>query len=155
MDDQEALSRENGSPNNDPTGRLRRNVAEVAHDVTAMAELQTKLFLVDLKECRTRGIAGALLGVVALILFLGSVPVALAALGLLLSETAGWPLSAALGCVFGVGLLITLLLFWIAWRRLKSTFAALERSKEELQRNLEWFKTVLRNDPSPASRQRK
>jgi uncharacterized membrane protein YqjE len=133
-------------------GRLRTkmpdvagSVSELAHDVIELSELQAKLFALDLKRSSQRTRTVLILAIVGLCILLGTIPVALLALAHLLIEQLGWAQSAALGVAALVGLGLAAILVGIAWAMIKSGLLSLQRSREELSRNIEWLKSMLRD----------
>lgn len=142
MDDQKTLG--NGA-RRFPLRRLSKNVAEVLHDLTEMAELQGRLFAVDLRECRARVFFGIVFGAFAAVLLLATCGVAMEALAAALveyvelSHVAGLTISATFGVV------VALLLAVFAWWRLRGALKTFERSREEIRRNIAWLKDALKN----------
>jgi len=132
------------------------NLAELSGDIATLAELQTKLAVVDMKQ-----VAGAATIPVALIggglvMLLAAVPVAMIGASELLADALalthrGW----AYLIVSAVAMALTVLLVLIGLPRLTRSFDSLVHSKEELARNVAWVKTVLANSGRmPAHRRR-
>lgn len=122
----------------------------LAHDAIELAELQAKLLKLDAQAAaRDSGMSIALL-VVGACLLLGCVPVALVALGEWFVVQFGWPRSGAYGAVAAIGLVLSVGASVAAWYRLRSAGAALQRSRDELNRNLAWIKSNLKRDRSSA-----
>lgn len=128
---------------------LRSNVGDFAHDILTLSELQGRLLLVDLKEARTRALRPLALGVVGAVLLLASFPVAMFGLAELLALT-GLPTWAALLISAAVGVVISGLLGWLAWRTIRSTFTVFSRSRDEFSQNLTWIKSALRSGTHPS-----
>ncbi|HUG89712.1 MAG TPA: phage holin family protein [Planctomycetaceae bacterium] len=123
---------------------LRLNVGDFAHDVLTLGELQGRLLLVDLREARNRALRPLVLGVVGVVLLLSSFPVLLLGLAWLIALT-GLPLWASLLIAAAIGVAVSGVLGWFAWRTIRTTFAVFERSRDEFSQNLTWIKSVLRS----------
>jgi uncharacterized membrane protein YqjE len=139
-------------------GRLRTKIPDVAgsfseltHDVIELSELQAKLFVLDVKKSSQRTRTCLVLGVVAICFLLGTIPVALMALAQLLVEQLQWPQSAALGVAALAGLALAAIAAGVAWGMIKGGLVSLERSREELSRNMEWLKSTLRSRGQPTT----
>ena len=143
MGHQTKISEQNGSPETAPKA-LARDVGEFAHDVLTLAELQARLFIADVQECGQRVLVPGLVLLCGVALGLACFPIALAALALLLvqvfetSYAAGF-LVAAVG-----GAVLSALLCVVGWFHVRERLAVLQRSQQELVRNLGWLKKVLK-----------
>jgi len=120
----------------------------LAHDVIELSELQAQLFAHDVKCTTQKTRTSLLLSVVGACVLLGSVPVLLFALGELITEQTGWPLSAGLAIGAVVGIAISAGLMLAAWNRLSSGLSSLQRSRDEFSRNIAWIKSSLRSQPT-------
>ena len=142
MDSQTKVSQQNGAPQTAPRA-LARDVGEFAHDVLTLAELQGQLFVANVQECSQRVLVPGLILLGGVALGLACVPVALAALALLLiqvfeiSYAAGFLIAALLGAA------LSALLGTIGWFQVRKGLAVMGRSQQELVRNLRWIKKVL------------
>jgi len=132
------------------------NLAELGGDIATLAELQTKLAVVDLKQATGAAtIPVALIGG-GLVMLLAAVPVAMIGASELLADALnlthrGW----AYLIVSAVAMALTVLLVLIGLPRLTRSFETFGHSKEELARNVAWVKTVLANSGrAPAHRRR-
>jgi hypothetical protein len=121
------------------------NLSDFLHDVVTLSELQAKLFLTDLKDFQSGATLPAALMGAAAVVGLGCVPVLLMAVAWLLIDyevlTHGWAFLVAAG----IGLGAAALLGGAGWFALRRQLAVLERSKLELERNITWFKSVLKH----------
>jgi len=140
MDDQTKVD---GGQVNGSAESMVGSIADFSNDVASLAELQLKLAAQDFKEVRAKALLPLSLLVFGLIVLLGSVPVALGGIALLvaqlLSITIGW----ALFLTAIVLMILTGALVVFAGRRLVASFAGFRRSREELVRNIAWIRTVL------------
>lgn len=128
-----------------PQTALRRNMTDVAYDITTLAELQAKLLKADLLEIRDRVIWPMILGVVAAVILLASLPVAMAALAMVFHEEAEFTLASSLGLAALIGLLLAGGIGAGAWFTIRSAFEPIDRSQTELARNVQWIKHVLKH----------
>lgn len=142
MADETKVSERNGAPEAAPKG-LVRDVGELAHDAWTLVELQAQLFSADMQELGRRPVVPALILLGGLALVVAGFPMALIALALLLvqvlptSYPVGFLLAAVIGAMCG-GLLCI-----IGWRQVRKRLAVLQRSQQELARNLNWIKQIL------------
>ena len=134
----------NGSRNGFPASRLGRGMAALAHDATTIAELQARLVALDAKDSSKSLRNAVLLAVIGGALLLACLPVGMAAIGELLVGLAGWERWIAYLATGGTGLVIGVVLLWMCWLAVRKAAATFRRSREELSRNVEWFKEALR-----------
>jgi len=124
--------------------------SELAHDVIELGELQAQLFAIDVKSTVKKTGSSVLLSVIGLCVLLGTVPIILSALGYLIAELLDWPVSAGLGIAAAVGIVISAVILLLAWNRLSAGLNSMQRSSEELRRNIAWIKSTLRSRRSAA-----
>jgi hypothetical protein len=117
----------------------------LAHDVIEMGELQAKLFALDVKCTAQRTRTSLLLSVIGICLLLGSVPVALFAVAEVFHEQLGWSQAAGFAAAALIGIAISAGLLATALSRFNSGMVSIERSRDELNRNIAWIKSSLRN----------
>ena len=135
------MSSQNGKTQFPPQS-VAHDVGEFAHDVVTLAELQTELLKVDLEDCVKRMILPIVLFSLALVVVLGSIPIALTAFACLL---------VAAGLSYGVAFLLTALLGvfcavglgFLGWKGVSSMSKSFDRSRSEFSRNLRWVKRML------------
>jgi Putative Actinobacterial Holin-X, holin superfamily III len=131
------------------------NVVDFSGDIAHLTELQAKLAINELKLCLRHAALPAVLVVVALLLFLGSVPVALFGVAEWVERTFTLSRSASLLATAGGTVVVTALLAVVGIARLRQSLHAFQYSPEEFNRNLNWVKTVLtRSGHVPARRTR-
>jgi glycerol uptake facilitator-like aquaporin len=116
----------------------------LAHDVVELAELQAQLLALDVKNTGRNARAAFVLTVVGASFLLSAISVGLFALAAVLVERLEWSQSAAdiVAAVIGVALGGAVLA--AAWHLWQSGLSALERSRDELSRNIAWIKSSLR-----------
>jgi uncharacterized membrane protein YqjE len=121
------------------------SVSGLAHDVIELTELQVQLLTLDIKKSSQKTRLCLILAIIGICLLLASIPVALFALAELLVEQLEWSRSAALGIATLVGLLLSAILAGTAYGIFRSGLFSLQRSREELNHNIAWIKSTLRN----------
>jgi uncharacterized membrane protein YqjE len=131
------------SENGSAEGKVVSGIAEFINDIVALAELQAKLALLDLKECLEKARLWLALVVVGIFFILASLPVALFGVAELvavaLKISTGWAL-----LMTGVVVLIVAgMVVVVSAYRLVPSVSSFRRSREELSRNLSWIRTVL------------
>lgn len=119
----------------------------LAHDVIELGELQAQLFVHDVKSATQKTRTSLLLGVVGACVLLGSGPVLLFALGELIIEQFGWTQSAGFAVSAVVGIGVSAGIMAAAWNRLSAGLSSMQRSRDELNRNIAWIKASLRSRP--------
>jgi hypothetical protein len=143
------------SPNGvgESTGRrVVRSAAELWHHVLLLGELQGRLLLVELGEGFRKARTGVLFVVCGALLGLASVPVVLAALALVLVETAGLTLTQAFGVAAGAAVALSVALAAGGWLYLRSQTLGAPRSRAEWHLNWHWLKDTLRRERASPNR---
>jgi len=140
----ETLRNGNGSTEAPPAA-LRRGMADVAYDMATLAELQAKLFKADVQDICERIVVPAILGVVAAVVLLASLPVAMMALAAVLYEEVHLTMASSLGLSALVGLVLAGILGGACWFLMRNVFSPIGRSQTELSRNVQWVKHVLKH----------
>jgi hypothetical protein len=120
------------------------SVSDLTHDVIELSELQAKLLILDVKQTSQNARTCLILGAAGACLLLGTVPVALIFLGELL-DGLGMSRVAGFGVATLVGIALVATLFGLAWWHVKSGMVSLQRSRDELNRNIAWIKSTLRS----------
>ena len=122
---------------------LTGNVAEVVRDVTELAELQVRLLAADSRSAVRRAAPPLLACAGGIGLGLGSLPVALMALGYVLHEQLGWSLPVSFATVAGGALMIASALVTAGWGSIGRSVHELDRSRNELAQNIAWVKRAV------------
>ena len=143
MGNQTKMSEQNGSPETGSKS-MARDVGEFAEGLLTLAELQAQLFVADVKECGQRALVPGLVLFCGVALGWTCLPIALAALALLLTQV--FETSYAVGFLMaaGIGAVLSALLCIIGWHQFRKRVTVLRRSQQELVRNLGWIKKVLK-----------
>lgn len=140
MDDQAKVN--NGSTNG-AAENMVGSIAGFGNDVATLAELQLKLAALDFKETAGRAFIPLALVVVGLVVILGSVPVAIGGVSLLIAQVSGLSLGWALLLTAITTLGLAALVVVVAGRKLGASLEGFQRSRDELIRNVSWIRTVL------------
>lgn len=135
----------------DKEPNVAASFSELTHDVIELAELQTQLFALDIKSTTQKTRTSLMLAVLGICLLLGSIPVALYALAELLVEQAAWSHAAGFGLATLIGLGLSGGILAAGYIRLTKGLGALQRSREELSRNIAWIKSTLRSQRQPVA----
>jgi len=156
MVDQADVTATNGR-NELPPKAVARSTGEFLHDVTTLAELQGKLLLVDCKQGLSKLVMPIALTVLGVVIALGCVPIALAALAITLVQAFEFSLAASMWISLGVGLALAVIFTLAGYFWLRSGLWFLDRSYYEWQRNVAWAKDMMRrlsniSKPQPAPR---
>lgn len=134
----------NGHGSGSPAGDVGEGIADLAHDLLALAELQYELLVVDIREGSSKSKFPAAVLAGTAILALASLPVALLGLAWLLVDYAEFSRGAAFLTVAATALLIAAGLAWWAYRGLHGALSMLARSRAELSANIHWIKQALK-----------
>lgn len=140
------------------TPNVAASFSHLAHDAIELAELQAKLLKLDAQVAARNGGMSIALLVVAACLLLGCMTIALVALAEFLAAEFDWSRAGAFAASAAVGFALSGIVGTAALFRIKSALAALERSRDEFNRNTAWIKANLKQwkgDPptaTPASR---
>jgi len=143
MVDQTKVTGSNGTSGS-PTKAVAANSAEFFHDITTLAELQGKLFLADSQQSLHRSIVPLATLIIGLVLSLSTLPLALVAIALTLVETTSLSNAQAFWIAIGIGLVLGVLACVIAVWRLRTSFSVFQRSLNEWNLNIRWFRRVLK-----------
>lgn len=129
-----------------PPGRrsLRRNLSELLHDASLIAELQLKLLSLDAGLCLKRVRAPLIACVLGGLLLTAAVLIGLFAVVDVLVESAGWPLWTACLLVAGSAAVLAAALIATAILRLGNALTPLDRSRREFQENVGWIREVIK-----------
>lgn len=118
-------------------------VGEFGSDMATLASLQAKLASIDLRDALS-GARWSIVGLVIAVLFIpAAVTVSLLGLGTWLAARFQTDPGLTILAVGGSALVLGALLGYLGYRGLAASMAIFRRSKEELDRNLAWIKTVV------------
>lgn len=132
------------SSDSSPSSDVRQGVRQLAGDVVTLAELQTNLLQVELRQWLSLFAAPTLIfALMACVVGVSSVAVLLVSLAYYLAEAAQLSMAAATLISGSLGLLIAAVCAVLAWRRALRCGSSFERSRVELASNIRWLKHVL------------
>jgi len=120
------------------------SVSDLTHDVIELTELQVQLVALDVKQSVGKARMLLVLTVVGVCVVLGTIPVALIALAALLMHFLAWSAAAATCVAALVGLIVAGAILGTAYSYIKKGLFSMDRSREELRRNIAWLKSTLR-----------
>ena len=123
-------------------------MGELTHDIVSLAELQFELFRQDCREGLKGLMIPAALLLLAGIAAAGTLPVALMFVAELLAQ-AGLSRASAFSVAALGGFGVAAALAVAGWARIRGVGRAFERSREELTRNMNWIKHVVKQ-PTPS-----
>ena len=129
-----------------PHRPLGTNIASLVRDLARMGDLQLQLLTLDIQQFWSSARAGLIVGLLASMGILGSLPVLLFGLAGLLERVSGWSPEI---CRLAIGTVMTVsgaVLVWTAVVRIGRAAECLKRSKDELTQNLKWVREVLYQD---------
>jgi len=124
--------------------RVREHVAGFAHDLAALAELQMKLFAVDLRDGKQHAAMGAPWLMGALVLGLAAVPVILLGAASALVDLGLLPQSAAQLIVGVVALAAAGGAAMLGIKHFRQASTTFQRSRREFNETLSWVKDTLK-----------
>lgn len=131
-------------PVESPQRAAARNVAELLHDVLALAELQGQLLAIEAREQLTRSIAPTIVMVCGVVLALSCLPIALVCLALFLDELTALSTAQSFLVTLLVGVVAAVALVLGSVWYLRRTIGLLERSRAEWSMNVRWVRGVLK-----------
>jgi len=142
MADQAKVNQRNGSPS-EPSGSLSSDVGGFAHDVLTLAELQSQLFLAEVREFGLRSVWPSFVLMSGVMLGAACFPIALVAVAFGLVQYAHLSIANAFLIALVLGLLCSLLLSIIGCLQMRKRMCFLQRSRIEFQHNYEWIKSAF------------
>lgn len=128
-----------------PPSAVARDAGQVAHEVVELAELHAALLKLEAESLTKKIVIPLVLVAGAGLLTLCCLVVLLMSAGHAIAELAELPLSTSLLISGGSGLLIAGIVAAVAWMKWKHLHEPFSESKREFRRNVNWFKTVLRD----------
>jgi hypothetical protein len=132
-----------GRPAETPPRAVARSTGELLNDLVTLAELQGKLCLVDARDGVNKLLTPAIIFAAGVMIGLGCVPVALAALALALVELVKLTYAQAFGIALLAGIVLAGGLCWGAIGYLRCCFHIFDRTQIEWHQNLKWGKDAL------------
>jgi membrane protein DedA with SNARE-associated domain len=140
----------NGSTS--PPLAVARNTGELLSDALTLAELQTRLLVIDVENDLKRMIAPAILLAAGWVMALSCLPIVLVTIALGLIAGAGLEPWLAFLASVGIGAALAAMLVAAGVWFLQNKLTFLARSRTEWQHNVNWFKSVARRLGQSSSR---
>jgi len=134
---------EGGERSSVPSPHSAGNIADLLHDVLTLAELQWRLFVVDLRR------AGWLVGLkfaaltFGIVLAVSCIPLALVTVALSLVEFAGWGYTRAFGATLLLALVVAVAIIGVSIWRFGTMSDLFQRSLAEGIKNIRWLEEKL------------
>jgi uncharacterized membrane protein YqjE len=126
-----------------PPEGILGSITEFGGDMATLAELQTKLAMVDLRDSVDRAKVPFLVTSVSAVVLLASLPVLMIGLGFVIAEALQLSQGVGLLLTGGVLLIVAGVIAAVAGLRLSRSFVSFRRSREELDRNVAWIRSVI------------
>jgi membrane protein DedA with SNARE-associated domain len=142
MDQQAKVAARNGAPKTASQG-LARDVGAFANDALTLTELQSQLLVADLRECSRRALVPSLVLLGGVALGLACFPIVLVTVALGLVQFLETSHFTAFLIVVVAGAIGSALLCIVGWIQVRQRAEVLQRSRDELVRNLRWIKQVV------------
>lgn len=127
-----------------PAKEMARNIGDLTGDIATLVELQAKLLMCDVREASRGMVLPAGLTLVGVALLLGGIPILLVALAYAFIEFAGFTFTGAFVLSAVIGIVLGGLALWAASVRVKRKLHVIERSRNELNENMQAVKRMLR-----------
>lgn len=131
--------------NGDPTtlGDVTSQATSLAHDLITLAELQTRLLVLDVREAGKRSAASVVILAAMAALILSAGPVVLTGVSELIVANTTWSPGGAKLLVGLIAAVIGAAAGFAAFVRLRRVTDVLNRSQQELNQNLEFVKSLV------------
>ncbi len=142
MDPQGNRDEQNKSSQNKSNG-LGKDLGKLAHDVFTLADLQAQLLVTDVRELLQSAVVSSLLLLGGVLLGIACAPIALVSGAFFIVEIFEVSLAVGFLTVALMGASLSATLCTLAAYRLRKSRTFLERSRTELQCNLNWLRNVL------------
>jgi hypothetical protein len=133
------MAAKDGRTDDDDLAGVRRLLA----DITELAELQMRLIADDARCLIASLVKPAMLGVIGLVIILGTMPVLLLAAASMMVEHLAWSPAVAQLTSGGAGLLVAAVLGLVAVKKLKACGSPLRQSLTEMEKNLATLREML------------
>jgi hypothetical protein len=130
--------------NGSPVTEVLTGIGDFGNDVVTLATLQSRLAVADARESLSRAVPAAIAGVILVPLAFAAFTAGLVGLGFWLSAASGIAQGPALLIVAVIALVVAAVLGALAVSRLRGSFESFRRSREELERNIAWLGTILK-----------
>jgi hypothetical protein len=142
----------NGRPIEEASSAVGAHVVNLTSDLLTLAELQSQLFVIDVRETFHQASKPALVAGAGACLLLGAIPLLLAGLVETLAERTDLTWEGACWLVSTGGILCAALAIGYGLLKIRRACRVLDRSQAELRENLRWIKKVVQQATAPDQR---
>ncbi len=132
----------NTDPANSINGMLN-GIGDLGSNVVTLTTLQARLAAEDFRESATRSQPALIAAAFLVPLGFASITVGLLGLAYWMAAALAMPLGQSLLLVAAGGILVSSVVAALAIQRCRASLASFRRSREELERNIAWLRTVL------------
>lgn len=122
---------------------MLNGIGDLGNNVVTLATLQARLAAEDFSDSASRARPALIAAAVLIPLGFASVTAGLFGLASWMASDLGVPLGRALLEVAAGGIVVSSILAVLVIQRLLSSLTSFRRSREELERNIAWLRTVL------------
>jgi len=132
--------------NTDPATSINgmlNGIGDLGSNVVTLTTLQARLAAEDFRESATRAQPALIAAAFLVPLGFASITVGLLGLAYWMAAALAMPLGQSLLLVAAGGILVSSVVAALAIQRCRASLASFRRSREELERNIAWLRTVL------------
>jgi hypothetical protein len=132
--------------NTDPSASVNgvlTGIGDLGTNVVNLTTLQARLAAEDFRESAGRALPALIAAAVLIPLGFASITVGLLGLAYWLVDYQGVTLVKTLFEVAAEGIVLSAVLASLAYQRLVASLGSFQRSREELERNIAWLRTVM------------
>jgi len=119
-------------------------IGDLGNNVFTLATLQARLAAMDLREMVAQVIPAAVSVAILLPLFFAGFTALLFGLAYWLSVSFQLSLPVTMAIVGVLAIVLSAVLAFFAWNRFNASLTAFRRSREELDRNVAWLGTIIK-----------
>ncbi len=119
-------------------------IGDLGNNVFTLATLQARLAAMDLREMVGQVIPAAVSVALLIPLYFAGFTALVFGLAYWVSASLQLPLAAALAIVGSLAIVLAAILAFFAWRRFSASLTTFRRSREELDRNVAWLGTIVK-----------
>jgi len=132
--------------NTDPATSINgmlNGIGDLGSNVVTLTTLQARLAAEDFRESATRAQPALIAAAFLVPLGFASITVGLLGLAYWMAAALAMPLGQSLLLVAAGGILVSSVVAALVIQRCRASLASFRRSREELERNIAWLRTVL------------
>ena len=133
----------NGGPGARRVEGVITSLGGLTGDIASLAELQTRLTLIDAKEAASRATWPTVVLIASAVALMTALPVLMIGLAFVLANAFAISQGGALLIVGGIIAAVAGAIAFLSLREFLHSFESFRRSRDEFTRNVNWIKTVL------------